>query len=96
MEEPTYKLGELSVEKAKALTEELKTVLEKYGCEMGVKANIEIYERIPLISEEQDPILSPYNNESDGNNETKTEEKPDSEAEESGNGDSEKPVEEQS
>ena len=33
---------ELTTEEADALTKDLREVLEKHGCEMGVKASIEI------------------------------------------------------
>lgn len=89
MEEPTYKLGALTPEEAKSLTDELKAVLEKYGCEMGVKASIEILKRIPLTPEEKkDPILSKYY----GNNENKTEESSNSETDESSSSDTGKPA----
>ncbi len=92
MDKPTYKLGALTPEGGKSLTLELQAVLEKYGCEMGVKAHIEILKRIPLTSEEmKDPILSPYNENTDGN-ENKTEENSDSETEKSSEGDSGEPT----
>lgn len=91
--EPTYKLGQLSVEEAEALTNELKAVLEKYSCEMGVKASIEILKRIPISTEEGILSTNPEVNPLIKNgNDNKTEEKPNPETEEGSEGDSGKPA----
>jgi hypothetical protein len=73
--EPTYKLGELNVEEAKAVTKELQDVLAKHNCEMGVKAALEILKRIPVEEgiPSTDPSVNPLLN---GDNNDKSQEAP--------------------
>lgn len=65
-----YTLEELDKETAEKLTEELKAVLEKYNCEMGTTAVINIWHRKP----KEEPTVSPI----------QLDEKPDTETEKSG------------
>lgn len=48
-----YKLAELSLEDAKALTDEMQAVLAKYDAEMSVTSNLHILQRVPLETKEE-------------------------------------------
>lgn len=48
-----YKLAELSLEDAKALTDEMQAVLAKYDAEMSVSSNLHILQRVPLETKEE-------------------------------------------
>jgi len=75
-----YTRSELSPEEASALTKELQDVLAKYNCEMGVKSSIEIFKRVEIVS----PLNGEFQDKTEDNSETKTEE--------SGSGNSEEPA----
>lgn len=49
--EPDYTLEELSPEEMQNLSTEMSAILEKYGCEMAVRSNIEIMKRVPITKD---------------------------------------------
>lgn len=53
-----YTLEEPTKEEADALTKDLQAVLEKYQCEMGVKASISLMKRVPI-----EGVISPITRE---------------------------------
>lgn len=66
-----YTLKELSPEEATAITAEMKTVLEKYDCEMQVVSNLQILKR--FHKKEGTEILSPIQDVKPDSPETTTE-----------------------
>lgn len=79
---------ELTKSEADALTKDLQEVLKKHNCEMGVVSSIQLLKRVELPEE---GIPTPYM-ESNGENNNKTKEKPDSETEEGSDQGSGKPA----
>lgn len=49
----SYSLKELTSEEAESIAKEIQAVLEKYDCEMGVVASMQIMKR------QEDAVLSP-------------------------------------